>query len=135
MTFRLSNFGPSLFCLMEMCLGDQQFVTLLLYLDDICVFATVIDKMLDHIELVLEWLEELNLKIKPKKSYFIQCSIVFLGHVLSANCISANPKKVDKVEDWPVLSNPKELQSFWGWPHITTSSYLTSLQYLYVYTS
>ena len=47
---------------MEMCLGDQKFVTLLLYLDYICVFATSIDEMLDHIELVFKWLEEFNLK-------------------------------------------------------------------------
>ena len=45
----LSDSGCSFFCLKEMCLGDQQFVTLLLYLDDICVFATSIDEMLDHI--------------------------------------------------------------------------------------
>ena len=36
---------------MEMCLGDQQFVTLLLYLDDICVFVASIDEMLDEIKL------------------------------------------------------------------------------------
>ena len=51
---------------MEMCLGDQQFVTLLLYPDDICIFAARIDEMLDRIELVFKWLEEFNLKIKPK---------------------------------------------------------------------
>ena len=33
--FRLSNAGSSFCHLMEQCLGDQQFVTLLLYLDDI----------------------------------------------------------------------------------------------------
>ena len=43
--------GPFFVHLMEMCLGDQQFVKLLLYLDDTFVFATIIDKMLDHIEL------------------------------------------------------------------------------------
>ena len=36
---------------MKMCLDDQQFMTLLLYLDDICVFAASIDQMLDQIEL------------------------------------------------------------------------------------
>ena len=81
MPFGLSNSGSSFCCLMEMCLGGQQFVTLLLYLDDICVFATSIDEMLDHIELVFKWLEEFNLKIKPKICYFFQCSVVFLGHV------------------------------------------------------
>ena len=34
--FGLSNAGSSFCHLMEHCLGDQQFVTLLLYLDDIC---------------------------------------------------------------------------------------------------
>ena len=37
MLFRLSNAGSSFCHLMEQCLGDQQFVTLLLYLDDICL--------------------------------------------------------------------------------------------------
>ena len=67
MPFRLFNSRSSVCCIMVMCFGGQQFVTLLLYLDDICVFATSIDEMLDHIELVFKWLEEFNLKIKPKK--------------------------------------------------------------------
>ena len=45
--------------------------------------------------------------MKPKKCHFFQHSIVFVGYVLSADGISANPKKVDKV-------NSKELQSFLG---------------------
>ena len=52
---------------MEQCLGDQQFVTLLLYLDDICIFAPDVSTMLDQIELVFSWLKAYNLKIKPKK--------------------------------------------------------------------
>ena len=112
MLFGLFNSWSSLCHLMEMCLGDQQLVTLLLYLDDICLFATSIDEVLDHIELLFKWLEEFNLKIKPKKCHFFQCSIVFLGHVLSAGGISVNPKKLDQVKYWPVSTNLKELQSF-----------------------
>ena len=37
---------------MEMCIGDQQYVTLLFYLDDICIFAETADQMLDRIEFV-----------------------------------------------------------------------------------
>ena len=65
-------------------------------------------------ELVFSWLKSFNLKIKPKKSYFFQASVIFLGHVLSADGISANPEKVEKVRDWPVPSNAKELHSFLG---------------------
>ena len=39
MPFGLSNAGSSFCRLMAQCLGDQQFVTLLLYLDDICIFT------------------------------------------------------------------------------------------------
>ena len=99
---------------MEQCLGDQQFVTLLLYLDDICIIAPDVSAMLNQMELVFSWLKSFNLKSKPKKSYFFQVSVIFLGHILSADEISANPEKVEKVRDWPVPSNAKELHSFLG---------------------
>ena len=72
MPFGLTNAGASFCCLMEMCIRDQQYVTLLFYLDDICVFAESADQMLDCIELVLSQLQEYHLKIKPKKSYFFR---------------------------------------------------------------
>ena len=40
--------------------------------------------------------------------------MLFLGHVLSAEGISANPEIVDKVKTWPVPKNIKEGQSFLG---------------------
>ena len=40
--------------------------------------------------------------------------MLFLGHVLSAKGISANPEKVGKVKTWPVPKNTKEVQSFLG---------------------
>ena len=100
---------------MEMCIGDQQYVTLLFYLDDICIFAETADQMLDHIELVFFRLKEFNLKIKPKKSHFFQTSVTFLGHILSADGISPNPEKVAKIKDWPPTpKTPKEVHSFVG---------------------
>ena len=63
MPFGLSNAGSSFCRLMEQCLGDQQFVTLLLYLDDICIFAPDVSAMLDQIELVFSQLKSFNLKI------------------------------------------------------------------------
>ena len=47
MPFGLLNAGSSFCCLMEQCLGDLQFVTLLLYLDDICILAATIKDMFD----------------------------------------------------------------------------------------
>ena len=114
MLLRLSNVGSSFCRLMEQCLGDQQFVTLLLYLDDICIFAPTIDEMLDCIQLVFDRLKKFNLKIKPNKCQFFSTSVLFLGHVLLVEGISANSEKVDKVKTWPVHKNIKEVQSFGG---------------------
>ena len=58
--FGLVNVGSSFCHLMEQCLGDQQFITLLLYLDDICIFAPRID-MLIQTELVFDRLKQFNL--------------------------------------------------------------------------
>ena len=114
MPFSLSNSGASFCHLMEMCLGDQQYVTLLFYLDDICIFTSSIDEMLDRIGLVLYWLQDFNLKIKLKKSYFFQLKVIFLGHVLLKEGISPNPEKVEKVKTWPTPKSAKEVHSFLG---------------------
>ena len=94
MPFSLSNVGASFCCLMEMCLGDQQYLTLLFYLDDIYVFSSSICEVLDRIERVLKHLQDFNLKIKPKKTFFFQSQVLFLGHTLSKDGIFPNPEKV-----------------------------------------
>ena len=114
MPFGLSKVGSSFCCLMEQCLGDQQFVTLLLYQDNICVCAQSTAAMLDQIELVFSRLKEFHLKIQNKKCHFFDTSVLFLGHMLSSEGISVNPKKVEKVQDWPIPTNVKEVLSFLG---------------------
>ena len=94
---------------MEQCLGDKQFVTLLLYLNDICIFAPAIDDMFEWIELVFNRPKQFNLKIKPKNCQFFNTSVLLLGHVLSAKGISANPGKVEKIK---ILSVPKISRRF-----------------------
>ena len=87
---------------------------LLFYLDNVCIFSSSINEVLDRIDMVLKCLQDFNLKIKPKKSYFFQTSMLFLGHMLSKDGISPNPKKITKVKDWPVLQSAKEVHSFLG---------------------
>ena len=114
MPFGITNTRASFCRLMEMVIGDQQFVTLLFYLDIICIFDNSADQMLDRIKLVFSRLKQYQLKIKPKKSLFFQTENSFLGHILSAKGISPNPEKVDKVQDWPLPKTSKEVHSFIG---------------------
>ena len=76
MPFSLTNSGSSFFCLKEMCLGDQQFLTLLLC----CNYITAsIDEMLDHIEMVFMWLKDFNLKIRLKNVISFNVTSFSLG--------------------------------------------------------
>ena len=76
MPFGLSNAGASFYHLMEMCLGDQQYLTLLFYLDNISIFSSSVDEMLDRIALVFSRLKEFNLKIAHEVILFpVKCFI------------------------------------------------------------
>ena len=112
MLFGLTNAGASFCHLIEMCIGDQQYITLLFYLNDICIFAETADHMLDRIQLTFNRLKEFNLKIKPKKSFLFQAEVNFLEHNLSERGVSLNPEKVEKIHDWPVPTTSKEVHSF-----------------------
>ena len=72
MCFGLANAWSSFCRLMKQCLDDQQFVILLLYLDDICIFTPDVSAMLDQIELVFNQLKSFHLKIKPKNVIFFR---------------------------------------------------------------
>ena len=112
--FGLSNVGACFCHLMEMCLGDQQYLMLLFYLNDICIFGSSVDEMLDRITMVLQHFKDFNLKIKAKKSFFFQSNVLFLGHMISKDGILANPEKVSKVKNWLIPKMVKEVHSFLG---------------------
>ena len=114
MPFGLTNAGASFCHLMEMCIGNQQYITLLFYLDDICVFVETADQMLDRIQFTFSSLKEFNLKIKLKKSFFFQAKVNFLGHILSKKGVLPNLEKVAKIKDWPIPKTPKEVHYFVG---------------------
>ena len=93
MPFGLSNAGASFCHLMEMCLEDQQYLTLLFYLDDICIFGSSIDEMLDRIGLVFQHLKEFNLKIKPKNHSSIRQMFYSWGIYCPRMGFHQTPKK------------------------------------------
>ena len=65
----------------------------------------------------------LNLKIKPKKSFFFQSSVLFLVHVLLKDGILPNPEKVNKVKDWPTPKVSKRGPFIFGIGFISSQVY------------
>ena len=83
MPFGLCNVPGTFQRLMERIFGDQNFQSLLIYLDDIVIFSSSFEAHLQRLKLVLSRLQQQNLKLKLKKCNFLEKEVKYLGHVIS----------------------------------------------------
>lgn len=114
MPFGLCN-APSTFQRgMELVLRRLQWVTLLIYLDDVIITGKTFKEHLNNLEEVLSRFRKFGLKLKPTKCSLYREEVLFLGHVVGKDGVRANPSLVQDVEKWPVPQNLKELQAFLG---------------------
>lgn len=114
LSYGLCN-SPSTFQrLMDLVLADLQWTTCLVYLDDIIVFGKTFQEHLGRLEQVFRKLHGANLKVKPSKCNLFAKQVSYLGHIISANGVKADPSKVEAVRGWPVPRNQTEVRSFLG---------------------
>ena len=107
--------GPATFQrLMQATMNDLIFQIMFVYLDDILVYSPTFADHLTRLQTVLQRLRETGLKVKVEKCHFLQSSVRFLVHQISAEGIGTDPDKVAAVKQWPVPSKVKELRSFLG---------------------
>ena len=53
-----------------------------------------------------------NVRLTPAKCEFFRTSAAFLGHVLSAEGISQQDKKLDAIRKWPIPTDLKQMRAF-----------------------
>ncbi len=110
------NTSPNSFqLLMDKVLNGLTFVSVLCYLDDICVFSETFDQHLIDLHEVLTRLRSAGLRLKPKpKCKFALSKCIFLGHEISRNGIRPPSDRVEILKNYPIPSNRKELQRALG---------------------
>ena len=97
---------------MELALHGLQWVTCLIYIDDIVVFGRSFDEHISRVQEVLERIKQAGLKLKPDKSNLFQTSVLFLGHVVSGDGVQPSPVNIAKVVDWPRPKTAKQVKQF-----------------------
>lgn len=100
--------------LMERVLHGLHWKTLLVYLDDILVFSPGFETHLERLGEVFSRLQKANLKLKPSKCSLFATEVEYLGHVVNADGIKTDPKKVECIKDWPTPKHKKDVRSFLG---------------------
>ncbi|GFR31868.1 retrovirus-related Pol polyprotein from transposon opus [Trichonephila clavata] len=64
------------------------------------------------VEEVLEKLKQANLKLNPDKCNLFRSEVSYLGHIISAEGVRTDPRKVAAVKEWSQPRNVHELRSF-----------------------
>ena len=118
MPFGLKNAPAAFQRLMQTVLRDlnpgdgPDFVSV--YLDDILIFSQTFEDHFNHLQKVVQWIKEANLKLKPSKCHFLHQEIDYLGHVISAKGLKPNPKLTEVVRQFPVPKDIKGVRQFLG---------------------
>ena len=84
------------------------------FIDDILVYSNSHLEHEQHLRVVLQTLRENQLYAKLDKCEFWLKEVVFLGHVISAEGIIVDPRKVEVVLKWERPTNVIKIRSFLG---------------------
>jgi transposase InsO family protein len=112
LTFGLCNAPSTYQRLIDRVLGRLKWNIALVYIDDTIVYSKTFSDHLLHLRLVLEAFRRSKLTLKPTKCTFADNQLEFLGHLVSKDGISVNPKKVAAITEIPTPKTVKEVQSF-----------------------
>nr|KAG5702247.1 hypothetical protein BaRGS_030602 [Batillaria attramentaria]KAG5708459.1 hypothetical protein BaRGS_026186 [Batillaria attramentaria] len=114
MAFGLCNAPATFMRVMDKIFGDQNFQTLLIYVDDLLVFGKTFEETLERLELVLSRLSKNNLKAQPSKCNLFFNKLRYLGHLVTPEGILPDPDKVSAVTNWQEPTSEKDLRAFLG---------------------
>ena len=85
-----------------------------IFVDDILIYSKTEQEHDEHLRIVLETLLREDLYARLSKCSFRLRSIPFLGHIITGEGISVDPKKIEAVRDWPAPRTAKQVRRFIG---------------------
>jgi hypothetical protein len=96
----------------QMLEGCEAFVVI--FVDDIIVFSRDSGLHAEHVSTVIDRLTEWNLTLNAEKSHFGYLRLRVLGHLVSGEGRSPDPRKLSSLLSYPVPDSPKQLSAFLG---------------------
>jgi hypothetical protein len=112
--FGLTNAPATFMRLMNDIFRDELDSCVIIYLDDILIFSKDPQQHIVDLEKILAKLRAEKLYAKLSKCEFYKNELKFLGHVVSADGIKADPDKIRSIIEWPPLRNINDVQCFLG---------------------
>lgn len=114
MSFGLCNAPATFQELMNRIFAPLMQKGVLVYLDDILIYAKSKEEHDKLLRQVLDILRKHDFYVKLSKCEFERPELKYLGHVVSADGIKVDPDKTKAVDQWPTPRNPKDIRAFLG---------------------
>ena len=92
-------------------LGDLEGHGVASYIDDLGLYATSFDQYLQRLEMMLQRLDSVDIRLNGAKCEFRQRSMQFLGHTVSEAGI-ATPSRIEAIKQMAVPTTRTQLRSF-----------------------
>jgi len=108
MSFGLKNAPATFQRLMDLVLSGQG-KELFVYMDDIVIYTSSLEKHERKFNLLIERLRRANLKLQSDKCEFLKTQVTYLGHVISRDGVKPDPKKLESVKQFPRSKTPKNI--------------------------
>ena len=100
--------------LMDRVLQGLEHKIALAYLDDIIVYGSTVNEVLDNLNVVLGRIGDSGVKLKAKKCFLFQRETNYLGHVISSEGVKCDPAKIEAVKQWHPMKTTRQVKSFLG---------------------
>jgi hypothetical protein len=114
MPFGLTNTPSTFQSLMNHVFQPYLRKIILVFFDDILVYSKDLETHLTHLSLTLETLMQNSLFSKLSKCKFACLEVEYLGHIVSAQGVCADPSKIKAMVEWPFPKTLKALRGFLG---------------------
>ena len=114
MPFGLRNAPATFQRLMNIVLSGLNGTEMFVYLDDVIIYAKTLEEHRQKYLKLIGRLRKANLKLEPKKCYFLRSEINYLGHLICKERLRPDPKKIEAVKLFPRLKTVKNIKEFLG---------------------
>ncbi|XP_026458493.1 uncharacterized protein LOC113359009 [Papaver somniferum] len=114
MPFGLTNAPATFQALMNSVFGPYLRKFVLVFFDDIPVYIKNLKEHIHNLSLVLALLRQHHLFAKLSKCTFAQSSLQYLGHIITAQGVAADPEKIQCMQKLPIPTTLKQLRGFLG---------------------
>ena len=112
--FGLKNMPMTFQRWMNNALTGLNGISTMVYMDDIVCYSKDLDSHMKHLKEIFIRLRRFNLKLSPQKCEFLRREVIYLGHKISQEGVTADPGKVSVLRNFPIPKDQKEIKSFMG---------------------